>query len=55
MHEAVAKGVDSKAEVLHCMLLGMRIQGYTEGDDPTAAAGLLGRPVELGMEEEGAA
>ena len=55
MHEAVAKGVDSKVEVLHCMLLDMRIQGYTEGDDPTAAADLLGRLVEIGMEEEGAA
>ena len=54
MHEAVAKGVDSKAEVLHCMLLDVRIQDYTEVDDPTIAAGLDGL-VEIGMEEEGAA
>ena len=54
MHEAVAKGVDSKVEVLHCMLLDVCIQGYTEVDDPTSAAGLDGL-VEIGMEEEGAA
>ena len=55
MHEAVAKGVASKAEVLHCMLLDVRIQDYTGVDDPTTAAGLLDRLVEIGMEEEGAA
>ena len=54
MHEAVAKGVDSKAGVLHCMLLDVCIQGYTEVDDPMSAAGLDGL-VEIGMEEEGAA
>ena len=54
MHEAVAKGVDSKAEVLHCMLLDVCIQGYTGFDDPTSAAG-LDELVEIGMDEEGAA
>ena len=54
MHEAVAKGVDSKAGVLHCMLLDVRIQDYTEVDDPTVAAG-LDELVEIGMDEEGAA
>ena len=55
MHEAVAKGVDSKAEVLHCMLLGVRIQGYTGAENPMIASGLLDRLVEVGMDEEGAA
>jgi len=55
VHEAVAKGVDSKVEVLHCMLLGVRIQDYTGVDNPMIAAGLLDRLVEIGMEEEGAA